>query len=421
MKRIMRTAAAALLSLGLLAQPALAAESKIHVVLQGAPVQFEAGAEPVVENNRTLVPLRMLSEKLGFMVEWEPNTQQITLSKFPTKVVLWVGKAEAQVNGKPFTLEVAPKMVGSRVFVPVRFISEQLGASVYWNGAKNEIRVTPKGQSDPEAVAFLKANAEPAAPAAAANQQLHANLWFNVTEPGKKPQEGNLVMNLQVQGKEVFGDLALSAPLMGANLPLLNAEFAVRNGNAWVKLTGGMLAAELGKEMQGWQPLGPLTGVGTPPNLGDKAPKFTPEELQKVGQRVIDQILVTFGPSVVKDGKTLTRLNLDMSKVDFFGIVGELMGEPAPADLGVKIENAKMSLLIEEGTTLVRAVEFGFKIGDEEMQIEVKLNATVDAATAPITWPADLPELPPAKPSPLEPTTYPPFFPTPTPVPGGNA
>jgi hypothetical protein len=412
--RIARVAAAALLSLGLLAQPALAAESKLHVVLQGAPVQFDA--DPFVENDRTLVPLRTLSEKLGFMVEWDAATQQITLTKFPNKVVLWVGKTEAEANGKRLTLEVAPKIVGNRTFVPLRFISEQLGANVYWNGEKSEIRVTPQGQSDPDALAFLSAKPAATTPAAASNQKAHADLWLKITEPGQKPVEMNMGMNLQAQGQNVVGDIAVTTPMFGANLPVANAQLAIKDGFAWLKLDGGILASQMGTEAKTeWQPLGALTSLATgnrPAPGTTLPPNFNPAELEKLSKEILSQLIVTFGPSEVKDGKKLVRIDVDMSKVDFLRLIGKLVGEEAPADVKLKIDS-KMSLLVEEEAKSVRGFKLEAKIDADQSTMELKLDVTLDPATAPITWPADLPAQPPATPDRGSEPLLPPIVPNP--------
>jgi hypothetical protein len=439
MKRIARVAAAAVLSLGLLAQPALAAESKLQIVLQGAPVQFEVGADPFVENSRTLVPLRTLSEKLGFMVDYEATTQQITLTKFPTKVVLWVGKLEAEVNGKPLTLEVAPKIIGNRTFVPLRFISEQLGANVFYNGDRNEVRLTPQGQSDPAALAFL--SQKPAPSATVQNQKAHADLWLKVTEPGKDPVEMNAGINLQIHGQEILGDLALTMPMMGVNVPMANAQLAVRNGFIWAKLEGGLLAQQLGVPTKAWLPLGSMTELGaslkpelgatpgadlnpdldaTPgtnpnPDLGS-LPGANPAQFEQLSKAIMEKILVTFGPSEVKDGKKLVRLDVDMSRIDFMAVGAQVLGQPVPDATRAPQVAAKMSVWVEEESHAARMMKFEVKIADTEMAMEMKLDLTLDPATAEITWPADLPTAVPADSAePLFP------FPVPTPAPGGHA
>jgi hypothetical protein len=415
MKRITRMAVATLLSLGLLAQPALAAESKIRIVLQGAPIQFDAGADPFVESDRTLVPLRTLSEKLGFMVEWEPTAQKITLSKFPNTLVLWVGKTDAEVNGKQVTLGVAPKIVGNVTFVPVRFISEQLGANVYWNEEKQEVRVTPSGQSDPDALAFLMANVATQTPAAPQDEKMHAEVWLKITDPTSDPVEINATIDLQSQGQDLFGNIAATMPFMGLNMPVVIAKVAVRNGFIWLKVDGGLALQQLGGSTTEpkWMPLGSLSALasGKLPNLGSgtvpvtnaPAPTFDKAEFEKLAKEIMQQVAVTFGPSEVKDGKKLVRVDLDLSHVDFMAIMAKLLGNAAPADLtasALKFKiDAKMSLLVEEASRNLRSLNMEIVAMDDKTKIEMKLNLMTDLSTTTITWPVDLPSTPPAVPT----------------------
>ncbi|MCE5224028.1 hypothetical protein LLG10_07600 [bacterium] len=88
---------------------------------------------PFIQSGRTLVPIRAISEGLGAKVEWEPKTQKITIRLGSKTVELWIGKLEAKVNGKTVKLDVPPMIKKGRTFVPIRFVSEALGAKVDWN------------------------------------------------------------------------------------------------------------------------------------------------------------------------------------------------------------------------------------------------------------------------------------------------
>jgi len=57
-------------------------------------------------------------------------------------MVMTVGKKQATVNGKAITLDVAPAITAGRTFVPLRVISETLGAAVEWNAAQRSIAIT---------------------------------------------------------------------------------------------------------------------------------------------------------------------------------------------------------------------------------------------------------------------------------------
>jgi len=112
--------------------PGLAqAETTVRLVVDGVEVQTDV--PPVIENMRTLVPVRAVTEALGFEVEWDQETRTATLTKGKTTIQLTEGSSEAVVNGEKVTLDVAPFIVSDRMMVPVRFVAEQIGLYVDWD------------------------------------------------------------------------------------------------------------------------------------------------------------------------------------------------------------------------------------------------------------------------------------------------
>jgi hypothetical protein len=91
-------------------------------------------ADAYILNDRTIVPLRAIFERLGATVEWDEATQTVTATKGTTVIKLTIGETEATVNGKVTTLAVPAVKINSRTFVPLRFVSEALGAEVGWDG-----------------------------------------------------------------------------------------------------------------------------------------------------------------------------------------------------------------------------------------------------------------------------------------------
>lgn len=113
------------------AKEPLAPQSFICVSVGGKLVPFDQ--PPVLENGRTLVPLRAIFEALGASVEWDAMTQTVKSVKDNTQISLQIGSSSMYVNGTAKTLDVPAKIINSRTLVPVRAVSEAYGASVEWD------------------------------------------------------------------------------------------------------------------------------------------------------------------------------------------------------------------------------------------------------------------------------------------------
>lgn len=118
-------------------QPAQAEE--IPITIDG--YQLTVDQPPVIENGRTLVPLRPIFEGLGAEVTWFPSTQSISGSLDSSYIYLEINNTTATVNNKNITIDVPPRIINSRTMVPLRFISESLGATVTWNDATRSISI----------------------------------------------------------------------------------------------------------------------------------------------------------------------------------------------------------------------------------------------------------------------------------------
>ena len=88
---------------------------------------------PVVENDRTLVPMRFLFEQLGDSVAWDEETQTVTASNESNTVTFSIGSRIAEVNNAPITMDVPAQLIGDKTYVPLRFLSENLGYTVSWD------------------------------------------------------------------------------------------------------------------------------------------------------------------------------------------------------------------------------------------------------------------------------------------------
>ena len=93
---------------------------------------------PYIKSNRTMVPLRFISEQLGYAVHYDSATQNIEIVGNKS-IQLTPGNKKMMVNGVKNSTDVAPEIKNSRTFVPIRVIAEALSRSVFWEGDERVI------------------------------------------------------------------------------------------------------------------------------------------------------------------------------------------------------------------------------------------------------------------------------------------
>ncbi|AEI43633.1 copper amine oxidase N-terminal domain-containing protein [Paenibacillus mucilaginosus] len=114
----------------------------IQVVIDGEPQTYEQ--PPVNKDGSILVPMRAIFERLGAVLTWNAQERSVTAVKKETTVYLKLDSTEPTVNGTVKPLEVPAQLVNSNTMVPVRFISEALGAEVSWDGAAQTVYIQTK-------------------------------------------------------------------------------------------------------------------------------------------------------------------------------------------------------------------------------------------------------------------------------------
>jgi len=99
---------------------------------------------PIIKNGRTLVPMRAVFEKMGCDVEWDGNSQEVTVSKNSITINTVIGNYTMYVNGNPVTLDIPPEIINDRTMLPVRAISEALNCNINWNDNDRVVEITSK-------------------------------------------------------------------------------------------------------------------------------------------------------------------------------------------------------------------------------------------------------------------------------------
>ena len=102
---------------------------------------------PVQQNGRVLVPMRDIFEELGATVNYNNLNQSITATKGSTVVRMALGSSNATVNNLPVKLDVPAKAYYGRTLVPLRFVSEAMGADVKYNAPTRVVTITGQGYS----------------------------------------------------------------------------------------------------------------------------------------------------------------------------------------------------------------------------------------------------------------------------------
>jgi len=121
--------------------PALA----VSVTVNGQAVVLNP--PPIERAGRVFVPLRGVFQQLGATVVYQAGV--INATGNGNTIGLHIGSTQATVNGTPQPLDVAPFIVGASTYVPLRFVSQALGASVNFDGANQIVALTTAGAAHP--------------------------------------------------------------------------------------------------------------------------------------------------------------------------------------------------------------------------------------------------------------------------------
>jgi len=126
---------------------AISSAQHIRVQIDGNAVYFP-NAQPQYTDGRVLVPLRGIFEQLGALVTWNRSTQTVSATRGDSDVELRIGHHTATVNGSTVKLDVPPMVVNGSTMVPIRFVSEALGAQVGWLEAQQLVSITTTNVQD---------------------------------------------------------------------------------------------------------------------------------------------------------------------------------------------------------------------------------------------------------------------------------
>ncbi|OPX87086.1 stalk domain-containing protein [Pelotomaculum sp. PtaB.Bin117] len=101
---------------------------KIQILLEQNLLDFDT--PPVIADDLTLVPLRAIFEALGAKVDWVPAEQKVVATKDNQVMELIVGNNICYINGAAVKLEISPPIMGNRVLIPLKVVSDFFGCKV---------------------------------------------------------------------------------------------------------------------------------------------------------------------------------------------------------------------------------------------------------------------------------------------------
>ena len=104
--------------------------------------EIQNDVAPKIVNDRTMLPIRIVAESLGGTVTWNGELQRVTIQKGADVILITIGADTAYVNGTAVKLDAAAFVENGRTYLPLRFISETLGAQVVWNEAEKTVTIT---------------------------------------------------------------------------------------------------------------------------------------------------------------------------------------------------------------------------------------------------------------------------------------
>lgn len=119
--------------------PVFALTQDINVIVNGKKLEFEV--DPVIVNNRVLVPLNVISESLHLTFEMDEKLSRISIHKKDRELIMYIGMEYAVEDDDFYFLGIPPQIIKNKIFVPIGFISTFFGANIEWDAITKTISI----------------------------------------------------------------------------------------------------------------------------------------------------------------------------------------------------------------------------------------------------------------------------------------
>lgn len=104
-------------------------------------IDFKFDTPPVILQGRTLVPVRAITESLGASVTWYPSDRKVLIERDIKKIILYINNNSVMANGKEKTIDVPAKIFSNRTYVPLRFVVEEYGLEIEYDSETGIITI----------------------------------------------------------------------------------------------------------------------------------------------------------------------------------------------------------------------------------------------------------------------------------------
>lgn len=133
-------------------------DKELKIKVRGKNAKFDV--PPVIKGGRMLIPVRAVTQSLGAKVDYDAATGQVTITKGETTVIITLGSRQILVNGVPQELDVPAQAINNRTFVPLRFLAEIFGQKVDYDAEKGEVIIGEEEGEEEQAEADGEADEE---------------------------------------------------------------------------------------------------------------------------------------------------------------------------------------------------------------------------------------------------------------------
>ncbi|MBR6399640.1 MAG: copper amine oxidase N-terminal domain-containing protein [Firmicutes bacterium] len=127
------------------AVPVIAADS-VNVTVNGTALEQKG----VILESRTMVPVRGVTEELGYTVDWDADTKTATFTSAENVVKMTAGDSFFYVNDETVTPDVPQTIIEGRFMLPLRALCESVGAQVDWDGETKTAAITTETARQPK-------------------------------------------------------------------------------------------------------------------------------------------------------------------------------------------------------------------------------------------------------------------------------